>query len=70
MERIDGIEKRKYLKFHTCTEEDFAEFYPVAKRSEKRLSELKKNDALICLDAQELQEYTIEVYGEDEHSDF
>ena len=44
----------KPLKFHTCTEEDFSQFYTVANRSEKRLQELKRSNALICLDSEEL----------------
>ena len=68
VEDVDGEKAWKPLKSHPCNETDFAQFYKVAKRSEKRLQELKDTDALICLD--DLQEHKIEVYGEDEHTNF
>ena len=70
VEDIGGSDIYKPLKFHICTDEDFAEFFPVAERSAKRVQELKDSKALICLDDEELQEDKIEVYGEDEHSHY
>ena len=33
VEDAGGVKSWKPLKFHTCNETDFAQFYPVAKRS-------------------------------------
>ena len=38
------------IPMRTCTESDFAEFYPVEVASKNRLERLKDKQTLLCLD--------------------
>ena len=50
--RVDGKAGEKVLPFHKCTEDDYAEFYPVAAKSSIGLKAVKEdpNRGLYCID--------------------
>ena len=49
------------LPFHKCTDEDFAQFYPIAPLQQQRFSSLKEEEGLYCIDWDDENPYLI--YG-------
>ena len=52
-----------------CTDDDYAEFYPITSGEEKELSKIRSepNRGLFCLDWDEAEPFII--YGDDSSSD-
>ena len=50
--RHEGIDKEYILQYHKCTDEDYAEFYPVQKSSEAFLKAMREdpNRGMLCID--------------------
>ena len=57
------------LPHHVCTDDDYAEFYPITSGEEQLLSEIRSepNRGLLCLDWDEAEPFFI--YGDESSSD-
>jgi len=48
-ESIDGVQTKKPLQFHKCTEEDWELFGDPVSKDRKAIERIKKQDVLYCL---------------------
>ena len=61
----DGIPYNRHLTPHICTDEDYAEFYPIEDASAGMLSEIRRDPkrGFYCLDWDESDPF--EAYGDE-----
>lgn len=64
---VEGVQDFKEIPMNDCTEEDYALFWPLDESEQKRLDNLKKNNALKCID---WADETVEIWGKESSGNY